>query len=99
MKWISNTFFADLNRSECHGLTQSFFNQVNHWLTNNGPVWTITRLKALRNIVTRYIVKDPILVNQSHIGVDKSGFPKSLIFLKEYVDSGEIQKLRFVMTL
>jgi hypothetical protein len=49
--------------------------------------------------VTRYICGDPIRVSSQIVGIDSSGFPKSLKFLKELVDSGKTEKLQFVMTL
>jgi len=99
MKWISNTFFYDLDRTERHGLITQFFNIISKWINRSGPKWTIRRMKALRNIITRYICGDPILVNSDNIGLTKDGFPTSLIFLKEYIDSKEISRMRFVMTL
>nr|UUW21465.1 MAG: RNA-dependent RNA polymerase [Sanya mito-like virus 2] len=69
------------------------------WIQHSGGEWTISRLKKMRNLVTRYICGIPFMVNSDMIAVDRSGFPKSLSFLKDFVDSGDINKLRFVMTL
>lgn len=99
MKWITFVFFWNLNTGEVNKLTSTFFKLIDQWIKNSGVVWTIKRLKILRNICTRYIIKDPIIVNTDKIGVTKDGFPLCLLFLKEYVDSGDISKLRYVMTL
>lgn len=99
MRWISCTFFYDLDRTECYGLITQFFKVIDRWIVRSGPVWTIKRMKAQRNIITRYICGDPIMLNKDNIGVDRDGFPLSIIFLKEFIDSGNLQKRRFVMTL
>lgn len=48
---------------------------------------------------TRYICGHPLLTNDMSIGLTKDGWPKKLMFLKEYADSGSVLKLKFVLTI
>jgi len=48
--------------------------------------------------VTRYLSGNPLRVNRLMIGVNKEGFPSSLEFFKEFIDSKEPDKIRFVLT-
>jgi len=99
LRWISLVFFWDLSQNECHQTIDLYFQTIDKWVKESGPVWTIKRMKILRNHITRYITKDPLLVSSDKIGLTPDGFPKSYIYLKDYVDSGAQNKLRFVMTL
>jgi len=53
----------------------------------------------MRLIVTRYLCGSPILVSEDIIGIDKTGFPKAIHFLKKYIDSGKSPQIQFVLTL
>jgi hypothetical protein len=41
----------------------------------------------------------PLLTNTMSIGLTKDGWPKKLLFLKPYIDSGSVSKLKFVLTI
>jgi len=64
----------------------------------NGTKFTVNYLKQSRLLITRYLCGKPILVNDHFISTIK-GFPTKFIFLKEYIDSGNITKIKFCLTL
>lgn len=68
-------------------------------LKNNGTLYTVKHLKQARLHITRYLCGQPLLINDINLGVDESGFPKMFIFMKEYIDSGNIEKIKFIFTL
>lgn len=67
-------------------------------LKSNGTKFTVNYLKQSRLLITRYLCGKPILVNDHFISTFK-GFPTKFIFLKEYIDSGNITKIKFCLTL
>jgi hypothetical protein len=69
------------------------------WIKSRGILNTIKRIKIIRLIVTRYISGSPLTNVEERIGIACNGFPKSIYFLKKFVDSGDPQQLRFVLTL
>jgi hypothetical protein len=98
LEWIIKHTFLGIDEStKTHNVTL-FQNLITKWIDKSGRVWTIRRLKAMRNLVTRYMVGQPLLVNHDMIST-VDGFPKPILFLKEFIDSGESEKIRFVMTL
>jgi hypothetical protein len=64
----------------------------------NGTVFTVKYLKQCRLLITRYICGRPILVNKNFIS-SKGGFPNKFKFLRKYIDKGDIEKIKFVLTL
>jgi len=48
---------------------------------------------------TRYICGQPLLTNTMSIGLTKDGWPKKLLFLKQFVDNYSVSNLKFVLTI
>lgn len=67
-------------------------------LKRNGTLFTIKYLKQSRLLVTRYLCGRPIFVNESFVSTYK-GFPKKFLFLKKFIDSKDVDKIRFCLTL
>jgi hypothetical protein len=67
-------------------------------LKKNGTKFTINYLKQSRLLITRYLCHKPIYRNDHFIST-KRGFPVKFIFLKKYIDSGNTNKIKFVLTL
>jgi hypothetical protein len=67
-------------------------------LKQNGTLYTIKYLKQCRLHITRYMVNKPLYSNDARVSLT-SGFPTRLIFLKDFIDSGELSKIKFVLTL
>lgn len=81
------------------GLTE-YTNSIEKWLRSNGPKTTIKRVKLIRLITTRYLSGQPLkVIPGSMIAVDKDGFPKCLKTLKVFAHSGNLDDLRFLLTL
>jgi hypothetical protein len=79
-------------------LVKRFFRIVFALLKANGTKFTINYLKQSRLLITRYICKKRIYRNDHFIS-SKRGFPTKFSFLKEFIDSGNINKVKFVLTL
>jgi hypothetical protein len=67
-------------------------------IKHNGTLYCVTHIKNMRLHITRYMCGQPLMVSNLKIGLIK-GFPKKLLFLKEYIDSGETLKIKFALTL
>jgi len=67
-------------------------------LKKNGTKFTINYIKQSRLLITRYLCKKRIYRNDHFIST-KKGFPTKFYFLKEYIDSGNINKIKFALTL
>jgi len=67
-------------------------------LKSNGTLFTINYLKQSRLLITRYLCGRPILVNDHFIST-KGGFPRKFYFLRKFIDSGNIDQIRFCLTL
>nr|QIR30229.1 RNA-dependent RNA polymerase [Plasmopara viticola lesion associated mitovirus 5] len=74
-----------------------FFKLFQHHLKHDGLKQTIKIFKQMRLHITRFLCNDPLFVNDLKIGVDKSGWPKRLDFLKELTDTTEGK--RFLLTI
>jgi len=67
-------------------------------LKKNGTLFTVRYIKTCRLLITRYMCGRPLLVNTSFVS-SKGGFPKKFLFLKEYIDSKNTEKIIFCLTL
>nr|UFP63223.1 RNA-dependent RNA polymerase [Melanconiella theae mitovirus 1] len=65
---------------------------------NNGYAYAIKYMKALRLHVTRYVCGKPLRVSTFRVSLDKSGFPKPILFMKELLDNGNEQDKRLCLT-
>jgi hypothetical protein len=55
-------------------------------------------MKQVRLHITRYMVGKPLMTNSNRVSLT-SGFPTRFLFLKKYIDSGNICQIKFVLTL
>jgi hypothetical protein len=99
IKLFAKVWFNHLDYKTLLDHIELYFKLLDKSLKENGPLDTIKNLKAMRLVITRYQCNKPLFVSDRKIGITKDGFPKQLLFLKEFVDSGEVYKLRFVNTL
>jgi len=67
-------------------------------LKKNGTLFTVKYLKTCRLLITRYMCGRPIYRNTQFIST-KGGFPTKFIYLKSYIDSGNVERIKFVLTL
>jgi hypothetical protein len=79
-------------------IIKSIFSIIFSMLKNNGTKFTINYLKQSRLLITRYFCKKRIYRNAHFISTSR-GFPIKFIFLKPYIDSGNITKVKFALTL
>lgn len=75
-----------------------FFKLLVKLVRTQGLIKTTKYLKACRLHCTRYMCGQPLLVNKLKIGIDSTGWPKSLLFLKPLVN-GNLQERKFLMTI
>jgi hypothetical protein len=68
-------------------------------IKNNGTLHCVKTWKTMRLHITRYMCGKPLKVSPMLIGLTRDGFPKKLIFLKELIDSGNIQDCKFALTI
>jgi len=76
-----------------------FVSNLYKWIKDWGTVHTIKYYKQMRLHCTRYICGQPLLTNTMSIGLTKDGWPKKLLFLKNFVDKGLTSDLKFVLTI
>lgn len=76
-----------------------FFKFFTKMIRTQGIFHTVKYFKQVRLHVTRYLCGQPLFVNDLKIGLDKSGFPKVVLWMKEFIDSGNIYIIRFCLTL
>lgn len=93
------TFWRSLDLNDAINRSDQFIELFNKEVKDHGTLEAIKRFKLYRLCITRYICGQPIYVTALKIGLTKEGFPTRLLFLKDYVDSDNTYKLRFVMTL
>lgn len=98
LDWIASWWFPNIPLEVRNNSLRSFVVLVQRWMSSNGIPHTIKRIKLIRLIVTRYLCGQPLMVNDLMIGVTKDGFPSSILFFKELIDSGDPQAIRFVLT-
>jgi hypothetical protein len=55
-------------------------------------------MKQVRLHITRYMVGKPLLVNDKRVSL-VNGFPTRFIFLKREIDSGQLSRIKFCLTL
>lgn len=67
-------------------------------LKNNGTLFTVKYIKQARLHITRYMCGKPLYTNDCFVSL-VGGFPKNLLFLKSYIDSGNLVEIKFVLTL
>nr|UPW42136.1 MAG: putative RNA dependent RNA polymerase [Henan mito-like virus 28] len=79
-------------------ILRPYFKLVIKLIKNNGIIYTIKYLKRCRLHCTKYICGQPLLTNDMMIGIDKTGWPKVLHFLKPLVD-GNISSLKYLFTI
>jgi len=79
-------------------LIKKVFKTIFQLLKKNGSLFTVNYLKQCRLLITRYICGRPIRNNKHYIGT-KGGFPLKFYYLKPLIDSGNINKIKFVLTL
>lgn len=79
-------------------LIKRTFKVIHHLLKNNGTLFTVKYLKTCRLLITRYMCGRPLHNNDNFIGT-KKGFPIKFMFLKSYIDTGSLEKIKFVLTL
>lgn len=101
VRWVIHYWYPDVrNPVSAEFFAYRFMKLMCKWSSNEGPVTTIKRLKVLRLLVTRYLTGEPLMVLPgSGIGVDKTGFPKCISYLKEYADSSSTDDKRYLLTL
>lgn len=84
---------------ELKSFFRPFVSTLFKWQKDWGIIHTIKYYKQMRLHCTRYICGHPLLTNTMSIGLTKDGWPKKLLFLKPYVDSGLTDNLKFVLTI
>jgi len=92
-------WFPVVSKDDIHLIVTEFFKKVDIITKHNGPKAAITYIKVSRLVLTRYICGQKLLSVKERIPITKDGFPKLFLSVRELVDSGDITKLRFVMTL
>jgi hypothetical protein len=97
LNWICKNWFQ-LDVKITLPIVQAYIRLVQKYIKTRGIFETIKRLKVHRNIVTKYICGQPIKVHTEIVGI-KDGFPKAIMFLKDFIDSGNRDQMRFAMTL
>jgi hypothetical protein len=97
--WIVSNWFPIIPIETRNLVLRTWIDLIKTWISNNGMSHTIKRIKLIRLIVTRYLCGQPLMVNDLMVGVSKDGFPTSILFMKDLLDSGESQSVSFVLTL
>jgi hypothetical protein len=75
-----------------------WINLIIRYLNNNGPKWTIERLKIIRLVTTRYIAGSPYFPDIK-LGMTKDGIPRALGPMVPLLRSREVNSLQFVLTM
>jgi len=65
---------------------------MTNMLKHNGTIYTVKALKTMRLHITRYICGQPLFVNNSRVGIDKTGWPILLLPLKPLLEKGTAGK-------
>lgn len=75
-----------------------FVKRVIILLKNNGTLFTVKYMKQVKLHITRYMVGRPLMSNS--VGVSLvGGFPKHFLYLRSYIDRGDLGSIKFVLTL
>lgn len=73
---------------------------INRWLSTQGNLNTVKRVKGIRLHVTRYLCGQPLLISaHPGIGLNKQGLPKSLGPILPLITDGDLWDKRFVLTM
>lgn len=96
--WIAKTYLPPVDYGQAAIFVRSFITIVKRYERTKGLPWTIKRLKFIRLVVTRYLSGHPIITSDNLIGL-VYGFPKSFLFLKNWIDDGTSRQKSFVLTL
>lgn len=73
---------------------------INRWISTQGNLNTVKRVKGIRLHVTRYLCGQPLLVSaHPGIGLNRLGLPKSLGPILPLITQGDIWDKRFVLTM
>jgi len=75
-----------------------YFKLLTRLIKTQGLIKTVKFLKTCRLHCTRYICGQPLMVNNLKIGIDPSGWPKSILFLKPLTE-GSLEERKFLMTI
>jgi len=75
-----------------------YFKLLTRLVKTQGTIKAIKYLKQGRLHCTRYMCGSPLLYNKIKLGLDPSGWPKSLSFLKPLVN-GTLEERKFLMTI
>jgi len=98
LRWIARYWFPSVPYEKMSNFIDLWISLVRRWYDNSGSLSTIKRIKAIRLATTRYICGYPLMVNSDRLSVTKDGFPKCIISIKDLIDSGHPESLRFVLT-
>lgn len=99
LTWICRYWYPSIPSQEASTIINQWISQVQRWITCNGIQASIKRIKEIRLITTRYICGQPLKVSSLMIGIDSDGFPICISYMKEYINSKQPEKLRFILTL
>jgi hypothetical protein len=98
LRWIARYWYPNVPYTTSSTLIDLWISLIHRWVSENGAIATIKRVKVIRLTTTRYICGQPLMVNSDRVAVTKEGFPKSILPFKELVDSGTPDALRFTLT-
>jgi len=96
--WIASLWYSDIADDLRRKCINQWISLLGKYIRTKGLRWTIKRIKLIRLVVTRYLSGTPLCVVSDLLGI-KDGFPKSIWFLKELIDRGSPNEIRFVLTL
>jgi len=96
LSWLFRNYFGGIKSSGT--VCSHYISLIERYVRTRGYTWTIKRLKLLRLIVTRYISGSPYHPNET-LGLTRDKLPKALGPMKEWIRSGDPDKLRAALTL
>jgi len=88
LKWMISKFFTNLDNAKARSMASKWLALLARWIRTKGIKWTIKRIKLIRLVVTRYLAGSPLSRVDDLLGI-QAGFPKSILFLKDEIDSGD----------
>jgi len=97
-KLLARFWFNGLQYPELIKIIDKFFDILLHDIKLSGTHCTVLNFKEMRLAITRYVCGRPLSTCERKIRLT-NGFPKRLDFMKEFIDSGDVYKLRFCYTL
>lgn len=99
LEWITANWFPNIPAEVRNLILRTWTDLIRKWISNQGVPHTIKRIKFIRLTVTRYLCGQPLMVNDLMIGVTSDGYPSSILFMRDLIDSSDPQYLRFALTL